>query len=190
MSTSPSDSHGIAPGAEQRIGSVLEALCRWTALAGGLVLVALIVLTVVSVSGRALVFAGLGPIQGDFELLEAGTAFATFSFLAWCQIRRGHVTVDILVPVLGPRRDAWLGAVGDLLMTAAAVLITWRLWFGMLDKIRYGETSFILQFPRWWGYAVCIPPLILFAVVSGYTVWRDINDSRRARATPPPDSGI
>ena len=41
------------------------ALANATALIGGVTLVAIIVMTVVSVLGRAFVFAGLGPIPGD-----------------------------------------------------------------------------------------------------------------------------
>ncbi|MEZ5836913.1 MAG: hypothetical protein R3D03_14460 [Geminicoccaceae bacterium] len=39
---------------------------RGLALLGGTVLVAMIVLTSVSIIGRALIFAGLGPVPGDF----------------------------------------------------------------------------------------------------------------------------
>ena len=56
--------------------NALTALARWSALLGGLVLLALIVLSVVSITGRALVPFGLAPIPGDFELVERGTAFA------------------------------------------------------------------------------------------------------------------
>ena len=56
----------------ERIERWVETLARLTALAGGLVLTALVVVTVVSVTGRSLVFAGLAPVPGDFELVEAG----------------------------------------------------------------------------------------------------------------------
>lgn len=159
-------------------GAVLEWMCRWLAVAGGLVLAALIVLTVASIAGRALVSLGLGPIPGDFELVEAGTAFAIFCFLPWCHLRRGHISVDVLEKALGPQRDAWLAAMSNTLMTAVALLIVWRMWFGMLDKMKYGETTFILQFPAWWGYAACMPAAVLFASVAAFTVWRSIDEAR------------
>ncbi|MBA5764788.1 TRAP transporter small permease, partial [Vibrio sp. 404] len=66
----------IAPTWEARTGRALEALARAMAYGGGLVLVAIAVITVASIIGRALIRLGLGPITGDFELVEAGCAVA------------------------------------------------------------------------------------------------------------------
>ncbi len=145
---------------------------------GGLVLIALIVLSVLSISGRALVPIGLTPIPGDFELVEAGTAFAVFCFLPWCQLQGGHVTVDILKDALGPRMDGLLAALFNLMMTMTAIFILWRTYAGMHDKMRYNEVTFILQFPAWWGYALCLPLAALFVAVGAFTVWRSIARAR------------
>ena len=168
---------GLAPELERRTGLVVETLAKWLAIVGGLVLVGLIGLSVVSITGRGLVGldVGLGPVPGDFEIIEAGCAFAVFSFLPWCQFRRGHVTVDVLTRYFSRRVQFVLELVGNIVMTAVAGLIAWRLVLGMLDKQRYGETTFILQFPAWWGYAVSILGAVLFVVVSAYSVWRSFN---------------
>jgi hypothetical protein len=50
---------------------------------GAFVLVLLAAMSVVSIAGRALSGLGLGPVPGDFELVEAGTALAVFCFLPW-----------------------------------------------------------------------------------------------------------
>ena len=74
---------GIAPRLEQRVGAVIDTLARWLAYAGGLMLVALTLMSVISITGRGL--AGLsdiwplsvmGPVTVDFELVAAGCAFA------------------------------------------------------------------------------------------------------------------
>lgn len=161
---------------------VLTALSRLSALLGGLVLVGLIIMSVLSITGRALVPLGLTPIPGDFELVEAGTAFAVFCFLPWCQLSGGHVTVDLLKPALGPRRDAALEVVFNTLMTLIAAFITWRAFAGMGDKLQYNETTFILQLPVWWGYAICLPLGLLFVAVSAFTVYR----SARLALAPEP----
>lgn len=56
-------------------------LSQWAAIIGGLALVALTLMIVASVSGRAMLGLGLGPVPGDFELVEVGTAIAVFFFL-------------------------------------------------------------------------------------------------------------
>lgn len=156
---------------------LLERLSAWLAIAGGAALVALTVITVVSISGRALIFAGLGPIPGDYELVEAGTAFAIFAFLPWCQLKRGHVTVDLFLARFGARLNAGVDLVANILMTLASSLIAWRLWLGMLDKKAYGETTFILQFPLWWPYAAALAGAVFAVVVCAYTVWRSLDET-------------
>jgi TRAP-type C4-dicarboxylate transport system permease small subunit len=168
---------GLAPSLEQRVGVVIGRLAMGLALLGGLVLVALAVLTVVSVTGRTLVGLGLGPVPGDFELVEAGCAFAVFSFLPWCQFRRGHVTVDVFVARIGRHGLAWLSLTGNALLTISALLIAWRLQAGLADKLSYGETTFILQMPVWYGYAAAIVGAWLFALTGAYTIWRSLNEA-------------
>lgn len=161
-----------------------ELLCKWLAYVGGVVLVALVVMTVLSITGRALIPFGLAPIPGDFELVEAGTAFATFCFMPWCQLRGGHITVDLLSERFGPRRDRMLSLAGSLMMAAAALVIAWRLWFGMADKLKYNETTFILGLPMWWFFAISVPPAAVFVLASLASAWRHwrLLRARRARA--------
>lgn len=178
-------------------------VARWTALIGGLVLILLTVITVASISGRALYtmanlhetagwlsplypamrsigafLVGLGarPIPGDFELVEAGTAFAVFSFLPWCHLNRGHATVEIMAGWFPARMNQVIDVIADLLMLAVAVLIAWRHWLGTLDKVSYGETTFILQFPIWWAYAASMFGAAVFIIVAAFSLARSIDD--------------
>lgn len=159
-----------------RIDRIVERLSAALALAGGAVLVGLTVLTVVSIAGRTINRFGFGPVPGDFEMIEVGAAFAIFAFLPWCQYRRGHVTVDLFLARFGVRTNFVVDVVANLLMTAAAIIIFWRLTLGMLDKLSYGETSFILQFPVWWGYAASMVGAIVFVFVCAFTVWRSLRE--------------
>ncbi len=152
-------------------------------MAGGAALIAVLLLTVVSIIGRGLIFAGLGPIPGDFELVEAGTAFAVLAFLPICQFHRGHVTVDLFLSRAGRRPNAAIDVVANLLMTGAAGVLTWRLYLGMLDKRSYGETTFILQFPIWWSYAAALLGAGVFALVCAYTVLRSLDEARDTQRT-------
>ncbi|WP_193369420.1 TRAP transporter small permease [Pelagibius marinus] len=161
-----------------RIDRAVERIAFWTAMLGGVALIAVLVLTVVSIIGRSLIFAGLGPIPGDFELVEAGTAFAVLTFLPLCQFHRGHVTVDLFLSRAGRRPNAVIDVISNLLMTGAAAVLTWRLYDGMLDKRSYGETTFILQFPVWWGYAASLLGAAAFTLVCAYTVVRSLRETR------------
>ncbi|MEC9344905.1 MAG: TRAP transporter small permease [Pseudomonadota bacterium] len=159
-------------------GAVLHRLSRLLALAGGLVLVALIALTATSIAGRGLIAFGLDAVPGDFELVEAGAAFAVFSFMPWCQLNRGHMTVDIFAGLFGRRLNAAIDLASALLLTAVTGLLAWRHMLGMLDRRAYEEVSFILQLPLWWFYAASLAGLVLFVATSLFSVWQ------AARALP------
>ncbi len=153
-------------------------------------LTAAAIMTIISIAGRAMIWAGFGPVPGDFELVELTCAVAVFSFLPWSQINRGQVTVDVLVDTFPPRLRAGFGIAGDTAI--AASVIAWRMWLGlgerlpmgsdtlrallMLgDKPYYTETTFILRMPVWYGYALSMVGAAFFAVVCIYTVWRAVN---------------
>lgn len=147
----------------------VEQLAVWSALAGGGVLLLLVGLTCVSIAGRALSGAGLGPVPGDYELVEIGIGFAVFAALPWCHLHRGHATVDLLAPLFGDRLNRWLDAVADLAVLAVAAVLAWRLALGMLDKKSYFETTFILGIEVWQGYALGLAGTAVLLVVA---VWR------------------
>jgi TRAP-type C4-dicarboxylate transport system permease small subunit len=136
--------------------SLIYRLARWTAIVGGLVLVALTLMVVASVAGRAMIGLGLGPVPGDFELVEVGVGIAIFFFLPWCYLRGGHATVDLLymhMPVWFKRS---VDTFSDVAMLLVWLVLTWKLWEGMLEKKEYMETTFILQMPIWWAFAFCL----------------------------------
>ena len=163
-------------------------LARALAVLGGAVLSALILLTVVSVTGRGLntlghflldsemmtgfaqwmLDAGVGPVLGDFELVEAGVAFCIFSFLPLAQITGAHATVDILTSQLSPAVNRVLSTLWEVLFAVVLIVITWKLYEGMSGKMRYNETTMLLQFPVWWSYALSLFGAAVAAIVGVY----------------------
>lgn len=166
----------------------IERIARGMAVIGGVVLTALVLLTCVSVLGRGLnsighsdwltglsesgaawlIASGAGPVTGDFELVEAGIAFAIFAFLPICQLYAGHASVDIFTSRLSGRVNAWLVAFWEVVMTLVVLLITWRLFAGLLDKMGNGETTFLLQFPIWWAYLASFVAAVVASITALY----------------------
>lgn len=131
-------------------------LARLFALIGGVVLCMLIIMSVASIIGRALVGFGLAPVPGDYELVEIGTALAIFCFLPWCYLKGGHATVDLIYAAL-PSKIKWIiDSVSELLMLLLWLALTWMLFQGALDKHEFSETTFTLQMPIWWAYVCCL----------------------------------
>lgn len=159
------------------MGRAVGGLAKLLALAGGIILAALAVMSVVSIVGRAFSRLGLGPVPGDFELIEAGCAVAIFAFMPWCQFRQGHVTVDLFANYLPRWLWATLAVIGNGAMSLIALIVGWQLWLGFLDKLAYGETSMILEMPIWWGYAAGAAASVVFVLTCFYTVWRSLNEA-------------
>lgn len=164
------------------LGRLANGVARWMAIAGGIVLLAMVVLVVVSVTGRAFIWAGLKPILGDYELVTVGMGFAVFAFLPIAHIARGHALVSLITDSLGPRTNAWILVVTDLLMLVASAFIAWRLWFGMLDKFNYRETTILLGISMGWAFAAAMVGAAAMVFVAFYVFGRSISDALAGRA--------
>ena len=152
----------INPDIDTRSG-IGKALRYWTsalALLGGLVLVLLVVMSVLSIFGRVLFSA---PIQGDYELAQMMSAMAVALFLPYCHLRRAHVLVDFFTAGLSARIKHWLDAFAELLVTVIAAVFARQLFIGMTDGQNSGETSMLLGVPVWWPYTALV---IAFASLS------------------------
>ena len=154
------------------VGRAVIALAKYTAIAGGFVLAAIALITLFSVVGRALIPLGLSPVPGDVELVEAGVLFAVFAFLPWCQLTAGHATVAILTDRFGIRANTVIVLLTDIIMLLVAIFVAWRHWVGMMDKLQYMETTFILRLPLWWSFAASMLGAIVFIIVAAYCVVR------------------
>ncbi|WP_235679320.1 TRAP transporter small permease [Aquibium microcysteis] len=208
------------------VSRFIHGLARLMAILGGIVLGLITIMTVISITGRAIVtiafifpgsvfhylpfFDGIqlwlqwlvaqewnafgatfkvGAVPGDFELVEAGTAFAVFAFLPWCQLNRGHATVDLFTSYLPASANRWIDLLAETLMTIVFIVLAWRLWVGMMDKIRYGETTFILQYPVWWGFASAMVGAVVCVIVSFYMTGVRVREVATGRSSFAPTHG-
>ena len=166
-------------------------ISRLMAMLGGVVLCALILIVCLSIVGRTLnsifysevvqsimpAFAewalstGVGPIEGDFEIVEAGMAFTIFAFLPYCHITVGHASVDIFTNWLPARAQRVLRMLIEILFAVVLVIIAVQLEAGMQSKLRSGQTTFLIQFPIWWAYAFSLVGAVLAALVGIFTAF-------------------
>lgn len=159
----------------------LERACHGLAaslvLFGGLCLVVACGLTVASILGGLT----LRPLPGEIELVEALCGLAVFAFLPYCQLKRGHVGVDILISAFGPKAMNWTQLIGDIVIAVLIGLVTWRHAVGTMDKIGNGETTPLLLMPVWWGFAVALAILAVNVIVCLFVIAADIRDMRRGK---------
>ncbi|MEQ6249132.1 TRAP transporter small permease [Sulfitobacter sp. HNIBRBA3233] len=183
----------------------IRSLARATALLGGVVLIVLTAMTTLSIIGRSLNKAlhsnaaegasgglsqwlldlGIGEINGNYELLEAGVAFAIFSFLPVCQLYGAHATVDIFTARLPARANRVIAAFWEVVLSAVIVLIVWRLYGGLERYYGNGETTLFLQFPVWWSYAASFAAGLIACIVAVYCAVMRIAEAMRGRPLLP-----
>lgn len=141
----------------------LHALALAFALLGCAAALAVALMVVASIAGRAL---WAKPIPGDVELTQFGIAWALSLALPWCQLRRAHIIVDFFTQGLRERRIRVLDGVGALLLALMCALLAWRTAVGALAVMEAGETSMILSLPMWWAYVSLVPGLALAALIA------------------------
>jgi TRAP-type C4-dicarboxylate transport system permease small subunit len=161
------------------VAAVARRVIEGWALAGGLLLLAIVLLTAWSLAGDVL---GGGPLPGDFEIVEVGVAVAVFSFLPYCQVTGANVTADIFTAGAGPRLKRVLGLAAAAIALGFSAFLTWRMYLGMQDYRRYEEVTTIYQFPIWQAFVPILVSLVLLVVASLITLGESL------RAAPPPDA--
>jgi TRAP-type C4-dicarboxylate transport system permease small subunit len=141
---------------------LIENLAKLCAIAAGVLLTVITLMTCVSLLGRNTI--GM-TIVGDFELSAAAAGAAVALFLPWCQLRRGNIIVDFFTARASDRTNAWLDRLGALLFALALALMTWRTAIGGLDAWRSQSGTMMMGLPEWIVYAAMVPPLALCVVI-------------------------
>lgn len=146
-----------------RLVGFARAAIRYWALLGGLILVALVLLTATS----AVLNLAIGkPILGDFEITKHGVAIAAFAFLPYCQISYSNVTVDIFTERMGDRAKSVMVLLSSLIAAAAAIVIFRQMWLGMQDYITYGESMVSVPIRLWTAFPPALVSLALLFVAA------------------------
>lgn len=147
----------------------LQRLCDVSAAIGGVVLVAIACMTVVSVVGRAMFS---HPILGDVELVQLGCAVVVASFLPYTQFRHANIIVDFFTTRATVRSQRLMDAFGTLLYTLVLALVCWRVAVGGIDIHAARESSMLMDLPLWIPYLLMVPGLALCVLIGVYQTAR------------------
>jgi TRAP-type C4-dicarboxylate transport system permease small subunit len=156
------------------LGRLLHRISSAFAIAGGFVLVGMILLVVISVLGRAIF---LLPVPGDFEMVGIACGISVFLFLPYCYLQRGNVVVDLFVRHLPPAVTRALDAFAACVFALVSALFAWRMTFGLVDTLHYQDISMIVGVPLWWAYPFAVASFGLMAVAALYTAFRPGSDA-------------
>jgi TRAP-type C4-dicarboxylate transport system permease small subunit len=149
-------------------GRWLYRMSEWFALAGGAIFVGIAIMSVASIASRALFST---PIQGDYELVQAGCAVFVALCLPICQMHGANIIVDFFTTRASVVTQRRLDAIGALLLGLVMALVAWRLAAGTLSMREAGETTTILGWPVWYTYALMVPGVALTALGGLHSAW-------------------
>ena len=142
---------------------ILRRLAVLFAMAGGLAGCSVALMTVASVTGRAITSQ---QIPGDIELTQFGTGFCIALCLPWAQLHGSNIIVDFFTQGVRERTLRVLDAFGAFLLSLMVGVLAWRTAAGALAVHDAFETTMILELPMWIAYAVLAPGFALTAVIA------------------------
>ena len=126
---------------------------RAMAAVAGVALIAMMLFTVAD-----MILRGLGrPVAGSYEVIGWLSATAMALALGYAQLHRGHVTIDLVVRMLGPRTRALVDAVVGLASLLLFVAVAWYVGsYGIVlhESGSLSETLKAIVYP--WVYVVAV----------------------------------
>jgi TRAP-type C4-dicarboxylate transport system permease small subunit len=134
----------------EKVTRFLNRLLIWI---GGCFLVAMILLTCTNIFLR-LVWV---PVKGTFELMGYFGAITTAFALGYTQIKKGHISVDVLVLSFSDKTRRVLAVINSLICTVFFSFVAWQVakYAGILRST--GEVTETLRFPYYpFTYAVAV----------------------------------
>jgi TRAP-type C4-dicarboxylate transport system permease small subunit len=149
------------------VGLVLDRLCKLLAIVAGAALLAMALMSLRSIVGRALFSSAL---VGDYELVQILSGVAVAMTLPYANWVGGHVIVDFFTAKAPTRFNDVLDLLAQSLMAVFAAVLAWRLGVGMLDLRQNFDASMMLQIPTWWSYAPMTLSFALLAATALYAV--------------------
>lgn len=146
------------------------------AVSGGVLFVALIAMSLVSIVGRKL---GFGSVNGDIELMQAGTAVAATAFLPYCTLLGEHIKVDFFTENMRDSLKIRIDGVAELLIALVAALLTWRTVLAAIASHEAEEVTPLVSLPVWIPTALLVPGLALMVVCALYRAYASFHPTKQ-----------
>jgi TRAP-type transport system small permease protein len=144
------------PGVVGRVVPAVRAVNRWLHLAAGLLLLAVMLVTMIDVVGRTFFDS---PFRGTIELTEMAMVAIVYLGLGYAAHEGDHISVDLVDSQIGPRTQLALAVFTGIFGAAVIGLLSWNL-YRFADRLDAGGfTTAVLKIPQ--------GPVAMVAVVGG-----------------------
>lgn len=162
-----------------RAGRLFERTLRALAYCGGAALLALMALILFDVLMRYVLKL---PFLGGFELTELTMVLIVALGLPYCAATDGHVSVDVLAPVLDRPALRWIPVVLNLAGAALVAVMAWESARYAIGSAERGEATNMLGIQIYPFQLVIAVSMAMFAVVLLVLAWRALRPAGRSDA--------
>ena len=150
----------------------LGRLVNAWAVGGGLFILAIVFVTTANVSLFALdrvarPFGGtVSGLPGYEDVVSLAVSCAALMFFPLCQLRRGHVAVDVFTEKLPKHLQCGLDQLWSAAASLLALFLGYWMLLGMLESRNDGALSPVIGWPLWPFYLPGIVSLLLWCLVA------------------------
>lgn len=149
----------------------------WFNLAGGLLILAVMLISVVNILGRKFFNT---PVPGFIDWLVQAVPLIAFLGIGYCQRLGGHIRMDLVVGRLR-RRALWLFELLSIILIAAlTIILIYGSWNHAERAISIGDSTIDINLPTW-PVKLAVPVMLALLLarlalqIWGY--WRALNDN-------------
>jgi len=161
----------------QRLSNILQKLALVLVLLGAVGMMSSMLLGTADVVGTQFLGA---PVPGALEITESTMVLIVFGALAYAQMQRAHIRVEILYGHVGPRAKAFIDAVTHAVALVFFALLAWQgigeaLYSWEIRESTLGYIRFPLYPARWLlllGTALLLLRLALDVISDLARMWR------------------
>ena len=122
----------------------LNAICKYWAIPGGLVLIGVMLVTTTDELMRRILN---NPFSEAYDIAILGLLVSIFFALAWVMTIGGHIEADVLFRKYPPKAKRVITSVALFLSIFPAVAIAWGSVLWAQSIIRVGQVTLVLRWP-------------------------------------------
>jgi len=152
---------------------LIALISRWMAYLGGMVLIAIVIISNLSIFGRSAKGASsniwlteqfpegarwlgyLGAVPSDIEFVEVGIALAIFMFFPWFVVNRSISLGNTLARILPDSARKYLLVAWNTLFALFMAAVTWQLVQRAQESWLSVDLSLVLGMPVWGVFVAC-----------------------------------
>ncbi|WP_310459149.1 TRAP transporter small permease subunit [Ruixingdingia sedimenti] len=115
------------------------------------------------------------PVPGTLEFTESTMVLVVFGGIAWAQIRRAHIRVELVYLQVGKKMRSAMDIIASVAGIVFFALLTWQGGLEAVYSWQIGEaTSGLLRFPLWPARWILVFGSVLMILQFLLDLWHDI----------------